>query len=99
MKRLPHPMSAEAKLAWALADAASVCFTEADHIGVYTALGAGESYSAIVRTLVIVVGARHSLPAKLVSELTTWLNGYSGNEYEPRIRSLLDVYTMRPGSV
>ena len=99
MKRLPQPMSAEAKLAWALADAASVCFTTADQIGVYTALGAGESYSAIVHTLVIVVRSRHSLPAKLVGELATWLNGYSGNEYEPRIRSLLEAYTMRAGSV
>jgi hypothetical protein len=92
MTRLPRPITAEAKLAWALADAASTCFTEADHIGVYTALGAGDSYSAIVHTLVIVVRARHSLPTKLVSDLATWLNGYAGNEYEPRIRSLLQAY-------
>jgi len=92
-------MSAEAKLAWALADAASVCFTADDNIGVYTALGAGEAYAAIVRTLVIAARARHSLPATLISELTTWLDGYAGNEHEPRLRSLLEAYAMRPGSV
>jgi hypothetical protein len=91
-------MSAEAKLAWALADAASVCFTEADHLAVYTALGAGESYSAIARTLAIAVRSRYSLPAGLVKELTTWLDGYAGNEYEPRIRSVLNTYTMRSRS-
>jgi hypothetical protein len=64
MNSLPRPMSTEAKLGWALADSASACFTRADHIGVYTALGAGEAYSAIVHTLDIAVQARHSLPTK-----------------------------------
>jgi hypothetical protein len=91
-------MSTEARLAWALADAASTCFTEADHISVYTALGAGEAYSAIVRTLAIAVRARHSLPANLVTELTTWLDGYAGHKYEPGIRALLRACATRPGS-
>ncbi len=85
-------MSIEAKLAWALADAASTCFTEADHASVYTALGAGEAYTAIVRTLAIAVRARHSLPANLITELTTWLDGYAGHTYEPQIRNLLNTY-------
>jgi hypothetical protein len=91
-------MSTEAKLAWALADAASTCFTEKDHLGVYTALGAGEANLAIVRTLAIAVRARHSLPTNLITELTAWLDGYAGHEYEPGIRRLLDTYRMRRGS-
>jgi hypothetical protein len=91
-------MSTEAKLAWALADAASACFTADDHMHVYTALGAGEAYLAIVRTLTAAVRARHSLPANLVTELTRWLDGYVGDEYEPRIRHLLNTYTRRRGS-
>jgi hypothetical protein len=85
-------MSTEIKLAWALADAASTCFTDADHISVYTALGAGEAYAAIVRTLAIAVRARYSLPTNLIIELTTWLDGYAGHTYEPQIRTLLNTY-------
>jgi hypothetical protein len=91
-------MSTEAKLAWALADAASACFTADDQTGVYTALGAGEACLAILRTLAIAVRARHSLPAGLITDLTTWLDGYAGNDYEPLIRRLLDTYTKRRGS-
>jgi hypothetical protein len=89
-------MSTESKLAWALADAASTCFTEADYISVYTALGAGETYSAIVRTLAIAARMRHSLPTNLITELTTWLDGYAGHKYEPQIRRLLNTCTARP---
>jgi hypothetical protein len=92
-QRISDAMSSEAELAWTLADVASTCFTQADHIGVYTALGAGESYSAIVRTLAIAARSRCSLPAKLVRELATWLDGYAGHENEPQIRSLLDAYS------
>jgi hypothetical protein len=91
-------MSTETALAWALADAASACFTEHDQTTIYTALGAGETYAAIVRTLTIAVRARHSLPTNLITELTTWLDGYTGNEYEPRIRCLLSTYTRRRGA-
>ena len=91
-------MTPEARLGWALADAASTCFTEADHISVYTALGAGEAYSAIVLTLTIAVRARQSLPAKLVTELTTWLDGYAGHTHEQGIRALLKACATRPGS-
>jgi hypothetical protein len=86
-------MSAEAKLAWALADAASACFTEADHLGIYAALGAGETYSAIVRALSVAARSQFSLPAKLIHELRTWVDGYAGNAHEPRIRNLLEAYT------
>ena len=92
-QRATEPMSSPADLAWSLADAASTCFTEADHISVYTVLGAGESFSAIIRTLAIAARSRYPLPAKLVSELATWLDGYAGNENEPRIRRLLEAYT------
>jgi hypothetical protein len=56
------------------------------------------SSGLLVSTLTVAVRARHSLPANLVAELTTWLDGYAGNEYEPRIRHLLNTYTRRRGS-
>lgn len=40
-------MPSEATLAWALVDVVSTCFTPDDRLGIYTALGAGETYSAI----------------------------------------------------
>jgi hypothetical protein len=83
-------MKSEAKLAWALADAVSVCFTTKDQLGIYTALGAGETYGAIDRMLDIAVRKRYPLPAKLISALAAWLDCYIGNEHEPTTRSLLN---------
>lgn len=80
----------EAMLAWALADAVSVCFTAKDQVCIYTTLGAGETYSAIQRMLDIAVRKRYPLPARLISALAAWLNCYVGNEHEPTIRSLLN---------
>jgi hypothetical protein len=83
-------MMSEPKLAWALADAVSVCFTAKDHLGVYTALGAGENYSAIERMLDTAIRKRYPLPAKLISALAAWLDCYIGNAHEPTTRSLLN---------
>ena len=58
--------------------------------------GAGETYSAIVGILAITVRARHSLPAKLVTQLSTWLDSYAGDVNEPTIRSLLNGVGLRP---
>jgi hypothetical protein len=88
-------MSTEIKLAWALADAASTCFTDADHISVYTALGAGEAYTAIVRTLAIAVRARYSLPTNLILELTTWLDGYAGHTQHQRLDRVMPLDAKR----
>jgi hypothetical protein len=83
-------MTSEANLAWALAEAVSVCFTPKDQLGIYTTLGAGETYSAIKRMLDIAVRKRYPLPARLISALAAWLDCYIGNEHEPTIRSLLN---------
>jgi hypothetical protein len=80
----------EAKLAWALADAVSVCFTAKDQLVIYTTLGAGETYSAIERMLDIAVRKRYPLPARLISALAAWLDCYIGNEHEPTTRSVLN---------
>jgi hypothetical protein len=45
--RTGDSMTSKSELAWALADAVSVCFTGRDRLGIYTALGAGETYTAI----------------------------------------------------
>jgi hypothetical protein len=84
------PWMSEAELAWALADAVSVCFTANEHLGIYAALGAGETYSAIARMLDVAVGKRYPLPATLVSALAAWLDCYIGHEHEPTTRSLLN---------
>ena len=83
-------MTSEASLAWALADAVSVCFTWLDHVGIYIALGAGETCSAIEQILGIAVRKRYPLPATLISTLAVWLDGYICNEHEPTIRRLLN---------
>jgi hypothetical protein len=83
-------VTSEAELAWALAGVVSVCFTARDHLGIYTALGAGENYSAIERTLNVAVRERHPLPARLISALGAWLDCYVGNEHEPTTRSVLN---------
>lgn len=82
-------MTSEATLAWALADTVSVCFAAHDNLGIYTALGAGETYSAIEQVLDIAVRKRYPLPAKLISMLAVWLDCYVGDEHEPTIRGLL----------
>jgi hypothetical protein len=73
-----------------LADAVSVCYTATEHLHIYTALGAGETYSAIEWTLRIAVYKRYPLPASLISALSAWLDSYIGNEREPTTRSLLN---------
>jgi hypothetical protein len=83
-------MTSEAKLAWALADAVSVCFTAKDQLGIYTTLGAGETYSAIERMLDIAVRKRYPLPARLISALAAWLDCYIGNDHEPTTRNVLN---------
>jgi hypothetical protein len=83
-------VTSEAILAWALADAVSVCFTAKDQLGIYTTLGAGENYSAIDRMLDIAVRKRYPLPATLINTLAAWLDCYIGNEHEPTTRSLLN---------
>ena len=86
-------MSAENALAWALADAASPCFTNDEHIVIFTALGAGESHQAIVRILRAAARTRHPLPSGLITQLAQWLDGYAGHSFERRIRVLLEDYT------
>jgi hypothetical protein len=89
------------KLAWNLAEACTKRFRSSDRAAVYAELGAGETYVAIRHMLAIAVHERHSLPAKLVTALAAWLDGYIGNEHEPAIRWLLntiDRHTQLHGS-
>jgi hypothetical protein len=86
----------EAKLAWALADAVAVCFTANDQLGIYTTLGAGETYSAIEKMLDIAVRKRYPLPANLINTLVAWLDCYIGNEHEATTRSLLNCVEPQP---
>jgi len=83
-------VTSEAALAWELADTVSVCFAAHDNLGIYTALGAGETYMAIEHILDIAVRKRYPLPAKLLSALAVWLDCYVGDDHEPTIRSLLN---------
>ncbi|OBC09311.1 hypothetical protein A5784_05545 [Mycobacterium sp. 852013-50091_SCH5140682] len=86
-------MTVHVGVAWTLADTTSHWFTESDRSAVYSALGAGDSYSAILRTLDIAVQMRQALPAKLVADLTRWVDGYAGHQSEQRLRQLLEAYS------
>jgi hypothetical protein len=83
-------VTSEAALAWELADTVSVCFAAHDNLGIYTALGAGETYVAIEQILDIAVRKRYPLPAGLLRALAVWLDCYVGDDHEPTIRSLLN---------
>jgi hypothetical protein len=83
-------VTSEAALAWELADTVSVCFAAHDNLGIYTALGADETYVAIERMLDIAARKRYPLPAGLLRALAAWLDCYVGDDHEPTIRSLLN---------
>lgn len=91
-RRRPRVMAVGIDVAWTLVDATAHWFTEENRLAVYSALGAGDSYSAIAHALDIAVQMRQRLPAKLITDLTVWLDGYAGHPHEVRLREMLNTY-------
>lgn len=79
----------ESSLAWALAD--SAVFLRADaRAWLCAKIGAGDLDSAIRDLLHGFVRHGAELPRELAVELTDWLRGYSGSDFEPALRDLVD---------
>lgn len=80
---------AETELAWELAEVASLLIPDRERIDVYTAIGAGYSYTAINALLETIVGAGVRVPPALVARLADWLNAYAHHEDAPRLHEML----------
>ncbi|MBW0019123.1 MAG: hypothetical protein JO236_16470 [Mycobacterium sp.] len=81
---------AETDLAWELAEIASLHLPERDRTVVYTAIGAGYSYTAITKLLETIDGANMPVPAALVERLVDWLRAYAHHDSAAYLRELLD---------
>lgn len=79
----------DSETAWELAAAARPCLTDDQRMMVFIEIGSGEGYLAIQRILNAVVRAEFALPGTMVSRLNRWLDAYSGNPDEHRLRDLI----------
>jgi hypothetical protein len=78
VERLVH----EAKLAWAVAEAAKPYLSAVERDAVFVAIGAGETFAAIRQLLRSVEIKRIPLRPDLLHYCRTWLHGYFGHEDE-----------------
>ena len=86
---------AETDLAWELAEIACLLIPHRDRTRVYTAIGAGDSYSAIGTLLTTIHRARVPLSPALLARLADWLNGYAHDDDAPRLHEMLDSIRSR----
>jgi hypothetical protein len=89
-------MTSQFELAWALAKAEAPRLRRADRNRIYAEIGAGETYSAIVRLLTTAARGSLPLPLELIGEIRRWLFGYIGTPDEPRLRRLVDDLQLNP---
>ena len=86
VERIVH----EAKLAWAVADAAKPYLSAMERNAVFVAIGAGETFAAIRGLLRSVDIKRIPLGPHLLQQCRTWLRGYGGHEDERHLRRLVE---------
>ena len=86
MERLVH----EAKLAWAVAEAAKPYLSAMERNAAFVAIGAGDTFAAIRGLLRSVEIKRISLGPHLLQQCRTWLRGYGGHEDERHLRRLIE---------
>ncbi|WP_368834394.1 hypothetical protein [Mycobacterium intracellulare] len=86
---------AESDLAWDLVDAISPTLPSSECAKLYAAIGSGESYSAITTMLCLLVRDALPLSAKLIAELSGWLNAYEHSADAPRLHELLSLIKSR----
>jgi hypothetical protein len=82
-------------MAWSLVDAAKSCLTGYERTIIFVELGCGESYLVIKRILNAVLSSQLALPVAILSQLTGWLNGYTGSPEEPDLRMMLAVIRLQ----
>jgi hypothetical protein len=86
VERLVH----EAKLAWAVAEAAKPYLSAVERDAVFVAIGAGETFAAIRQLFRSVEIKRIPLRPDLLHHCRTWLHGYLGHEDERYLRRLIE---------
>ena len=80
---------AETDLAWELAEIAGFHIPEPDRSAVFTAIGAGDCYTAIDALLETIVQASVPVPPSLVARIGDWLNAYIHHAEAPRLHELI----------
>jgi len=80
-----------AELAWQLAEFAAPFIDPDTRTTVFTQLGAGEHTAAIQLALQWLSAVHEPLPPKLADRLDRWLDCYTGNPDERRLRSLVQA--------
>jgi hypothetical protein len=80
----------EAKLAWAVAEAAKPYLRAVERDAVFVAIGAGETFAAIRGLLRSVEVNQIPLGPDLLQQCRTWLHGYGGHEDERYLRRLIE---------
>jgi hypothetical protein len=86
VNRLVH----EAKLAWAVAEAAKPYLSAVERDAVFVAIGAGETFAAIRQLFRSVEIKQIPLRPDLLHHCRTWLHGYFGHEDERYLRRLIE---------
>ncbi len=82
---------AETNLAWDLAEIASFHIPEPDRTAVFTAIGAGDCYTAVDALLETIVRASVPVPPSLVARIGDWLDAYIHHAEAPRIYELINA--------
>lgn len=79
----------ETDLAWELAEVAGDVFAERDRVEVYSAIGAGNSYTAIGLLLGAIERAGVPISPGLAAKVAEWLNAYTYDQATARLRETL----------
>src|ERR1700751_1134724 len=79
----------EAKLAWAVAEAAKPYLNAVERNAVFVAIGAGDTFAAIRGLLRSVEIKRIPLGLDLLQQCRTWLPGYGGDDDEGHLLGLI----------
>jgi hypothetical protein len=88
----------EAKLAWALIEAAKPYMNTGERNYVFVTVGAGDTFAAI-RSLINLVGAKRiPLHPHLVQLCATWLQGYAFHDEHETLRGVVED-VLRPNTV
>jgi hypothetical protein len=88
----------ESALVWALADCASAHLHQQARARLCVKIGAGEQEGVMMDLLQWYARNNIELPSGLADGVRSWIGGYSGSDYEPLLRSLLDRIHVSDGN-
>jgi hypothetical protein len=82
---------AESELAWELTELAADRISDHDRRGLYTTIGAGDSYAAVCMLLETLVYTRVQMSRGLVARIGAWLEAYQHHDDAARLHELLSA--------